>query len=353
MVREAADPKHNLQAARQAYYERISRHDMAPLWEKLRDLVANEPRTQCAAAIWRFRDVKAMVMESAELISAKEAERRVLVLENPALRGQSRITQSLYAGLQLIMPGEIAPAHRHTASAIRFIIDGEGAYTSVEGERTYMSPGDFVLTANWATHDHGNTSDRPMIWLDVLDLPTVNFFESMFAEHLDDESQTVRRSDGDSAALFASGVLPDGAQLGAALSRKRSPVVNYTYARTRPILERLYKAGMVDRRHGARVRYANPTNGSWVMPTMGAQLALLPAGFAGERYRATDGTIFVCVEGEGATRIGDAEFAWSPGDVFVAPSWHYYAHTAGPTSVLFSISDRPAQEALGVWREID
>jgi gentisate 1,2-dioxygenase len=353
LVREAADPKHNLQTARQAYYERISGYDMAPLWEKLRDLVANEPRTQCAAAIWRFRDVKAMVMESAELISAKEAERRVLVLENPALRGRSRITQSLYAGLQLIMPGEIAPAHRHTASAIRFIIDGEGAYTSVEGERTYMSPGDFVLTANWATHDHGNTSDRPMIWLDVLDLPTVNFFESMFAEHLDDESQTVRRADGDSAALFASGVLPDGAQLGAALSRKRSPVVNYTYARTRPILERLYKAGAVDLRHGARVRYANPINGSWVMPTMGAQLSLLPAGFAGERYRATDGTIFVCVEGEGATRIGDTEFAWSLGDVFVAPSWQYYAHTAGPASVLFSISDRPAQEALGIWREID
>ena len=215
LVEDTADPKHNLQAARQAYYERISRYDMAPLWERLRELVGSEPKTQCAPAIWRFRDVKAMVMESAELISAKEAERRVLVLENPALRGQSRITQTLYAGLQLIMPGEIAPAHRHTASAIRFIVDGDGAYTSVEGERTYMSPGDFVLTANWTAHDHGNTSGRPMIWLDVLDLPTVNFFESMFAEHLDDESQAVQLADGDSAAFFASGVLPDGAQVSA------------------------------------------------------------------------------------------------------------------------------------------
>jgi gentisate 1,2-dioxygenase len=251
------------------------------------------------------------------------------------------------------MPGEIAPAHRHTASAIRFIVDGDGAYTSVEGERTYMSPGDFVLTANWMTHDHGNTSGRPMIWLDVLDLPTVNFFESMFAEHLDDESQAVRLADGDSAAFFASGVLPDGAQVGALQAGKLSPVVNYTYARTRPILERLYKAGKVDRRHGARVRYANPATGGWVMPTMGAQLALLPAGFTGERYRATDGTIFVCVEGEGATRIGEEEFAWSGGDVFVAPSWQYYSHTAQRESVLFSISDRPAQEALGIWREMN
>jgi gentisate 1,2-dioxygenase len=345
----AADPKHNVEAARQSYYERISKYDMAPLWEKLRELVGKEPRTQCVPAIWRFRDVKAMVMESADLISAKEAERRVLVLENPALRGQSRITQTLYAGLQLIMPGEVAAAHRHTASAIRLIMDGAGAYTSVEGERTYMSPGDFVLTANWTTHDHGNTTDTPMIWLDVLDLPTVNFFEAMFAEHLDEESQPVRHADGDSAAFYASGVLPDGA----VIATKRSPVVNYTYARTRPILDRMRKAGDIDPRHGTRVRYANPVTGGWVMPTMGAQLALLPAGFAGEGYRATDGTIFVCVEGEGATRIGETQFDWSPGDVFIAPPWQRYAHAAAKESVLFSISDRPAQEALGIWREID
>src|SRR5262249_61359164 len=134
------------------------------------------------------------------LISAKEAERRVLVLENPALRGKSRATNTLFAGLQLIMPGEIAPAHRHSASAIRFVIDGEGAYTAVEGEKTIMKPGDFVTTANWDAHDHGNTSDKPMVWLDVLEPPTVNFFESMFAEHLDDEAQSTGREAGASMA---------------------------------------------------------------------------------------------------------------------------------------------------------
>jgi gentisate 1,2-dioxygenase len=344
-----ADSKHNVTGARQAYYDRISKYSMAPLWEKLRQLVGNEPKTQCAPAIWRFKDVKGMVMESADLITAKEAERRVLVLENPALRGQSRITPSLYAGLQLIMPGEVAPAHRHTASAIRFILDGGGAYTAVEGERTYMSPGDFVLTPNWAYHDHGNTSDKPMIWLDVLDLPTINFYETMFSEHLDTETQSVGHADGDSLAFFGSGVLPDGAPV----TLKRSPIINYTYARTRPILERLRNAGEIDKRHGARVRYANPITGGWVMPTMGAHLALLPTGFAGESYRATDGTIFVCVEGEGATTIGDQRFAWSAGDVFVAPPWTRYAHEAEKESVLFSISDRPAQEALGIWREIN
>jgi gentisate 1,2-dioxygenase len=348
LTANSIDPKRNMQGARQAYYARISHHDMAPAWEKLRQLIGTEPRTECAPAIWRFRDVKPLVLESAGLITAEEAERRVLVLENPGLPGKSRITQTLFAGMQLIMPGEIAAGHRHTASAIRFIIDGAGAYTSVEGERTYMSPGDFVLTPNWTAHDHGNTSDKPMIWLDVLDLPIVNFFETMFAEHLDDVVQLVSRQDGDSMALYGSGVLPDHPPG----TPNRSPIINYTYARIRPILERLRDAGELDKRHGARVRYANPVTGGWVMPTMGAQLALMPAGFKGESYRATDGTIFVCVEGEGSTTIGDKEFAWSPGDVFVAPPWRRYAHAAAKESVLFSISDRPAQEALGIWREI-
>ena len=210
-----------------------------------------------------------------------------------------------------------------------------------------MSPGDFVLTANWTAHDHGNTTDKPMIWLDVLDLPTINFYETMFSEHLDTETQSVGHADGDSLAFFGSGVLPDGAPV----AMKRSPIINYTYARTRPIIERMMKAGDVDKRHGARVRYANPINGGPVLPTMGANLALFPKGFKGEKYRATDGTIFVCAEGEGATTVDGKVLEWGPNDVFVVPPWKHYSHRVGKESVLFSISDRPAQEALGIWRE--
>jgi gentisate 1,2-dioxygenase len=287
-----------------------------------------------------------MVLEAGSLITAKEAERRVLVFENPALRGKSRITQSLYAGLQLILPGEVAPAHRHTASAIRFVLDGDGAYTAVEGEQTIMRRGDFVITPNWAPHDHGNPSKQPMIWLDVLDVPTVNFFDAAFSEHLDREKQSNTRGDGDSYARFGSGVLPDNAP-----DLIRSPIINYPYARVKPVIERMAKSDDVDPHHGARVRYANPLNGGWATPTMGAQLALLPKGFKGKDYRATDGTIFVCVEGEGATKVEDETFNWTSGDVFVVPSWKRYSHTAKGESVLFSISDRPAQEKLGIWRE--
>ena len=345
-AQRATDPT-DAEAVRQAYYERIGKKDLAPLWVVLKDLVAKEPVTACVPAIWHFADVKGLVDEASGLISAAEAERRVLIMENPALRGKSRITNTLYAGLQLIMPGEIAPAHRHTASAIRFVLDGEGAYTQVEGEKTLMSRGDFVITPHWTTHDHGNTSSKPMIWLDVLDVPTVNFFETGFSEHLGADTQNTAREHGDSIARYGSGVLPDGTDT----RLNRSPIINYPYAHIRPILERMHRTGDVDPRHGARVRYANPFNGGWATPTMGAQIALLPKNFKGQSYRSTDGMIFVCVEGRGATKLENQTLEWSPGDVFVVPPWKRYAHTAHEETVLFNISDRPAQESLGLWRE--
>ena len=292
-------------------------------------------------------DVKRLILEAGGVISAEEAERRVLVLENPALHGQSRVTSSLFAGIQLTLPGEIAPAHRHVASAIRFVLDGDGAYTAVEGEKANMSRGDFILTPNWAPHDHGNPSAGPMIWLDVLDVPTINHFETSFAEHFDAKMQNTARGEGDSLARYGSGVLPDGAPV----ALRRSPVINYTYARTRPILDRLKHAGDIGRHHGARVRYANPITGGWALPTMGAHLALLPKDFVGADYRSTDGTIFVCVEGGGETRLDDRTIEWGPNDIFVVPPWQRYSHRTAGESVLFSISDRPMQEVLGIWRE--
>ncbi len=339
-------PKHNIEAMRQDYYARIDRHGMKPLWTVMSSLIHDEPQSRCAPAVWHFDDVKTLVMESGGLISAEEAKRRVLILENPALRGELRVTNTLFAGIQMIMPGEVAPAHRHVSSAIRFVLDGEGAYTAVEGEKAFMAPGDFVITANWAPHDHGNTSDKPMLWLDVLDVPAVNFFETSFAEDFDSPTQATTRQDGDSLSFYASGVLPDGATV-----MNRTPVINYTYARTRPIVERRMQAGDIDKSHGARVRYANPINGGPVLPTMGANLAMLPKGFKGAPYRSTDGTIFVCAEGEGSTNVDGELLQWGPNDVFVVPSWKRYSHTAAKQSVLFSISDRPMQEALGIWRE--
>ena len=205
------DRKPNLARMREAYYERVARHDMAPLWKVMSTIITDEPVTRCTPVIWHYHDVKSLVMESGSLITAEEAKRRVLILENPGLRGESRATNTLFAGIQMILPGEVAPAHRHVSSAIRFVLDGEGAYTAVEGEKALMSPGDFVITANWAAHDHGNPSDKPMLWLDVLDYPAVNFYEACFAEDFEEQKQETKRQDGDSLAFYGSGVLPEGA----------------------------------------------------------------------------------------------------------------------------------------------
>src|SRR3546814_16016784 len=113
--------------------------------------------------MWRYADVRAPLLEAGAFITAQEAERRVLILENPGLRGQSRITTSLYAGVQLVMPGEVAPAHRHSQSALRFVLAGSGAHTSVDGEPTVLEPGDLVITPSITWPDQGNHTHTPLV----------------------------------------------------------------------------------------------------------------------------------------------------------------------------------------------
>ena len=271
------------------------------------------------------------------MITAKEAERRVLVLENPGLRSQpafkSQITQSLYAGLQCIMPGEVAPSHRHVASALRFIIEGEGAYTAVDGERTTMRAGDFILTPSWTFHDHGNPGGEPVVWLDGLDIPIVNTFDTSFAEHHPQETQPVTREEGDALARYGANLMPIEYKAGS-LS---APVFNYPYARSRETLARLQRTGEIDDCHGIKLQYVNPATGGYPMPTIGAFLQLLPKGFSGSPYRSTDAMIFCGVEGRGQCRIGDQTFSWEPHDVFVVPSWMPISHAVSDESVTFQL----------------
>ena len=156
---------------REAFYRKIDGENLSALWNVMGDLITPEPRSGCRPHLWKYDAIRAYMMEAGKLITAKEAERRVLVLENPGLRGQSKITTSLFAGVQMVIPGDVAPAHRHSQSALRFVLEGNGAYTSVDGERTAMSPGDFVITPSMTWHDHSNETSEPMFWLDGLDIP--------------------------------------------------------------------------------------------------------------------------------------------------------------------------------------
>jgi gentisate 1,2-dioxygenase len=297
--------------------------------------------------IWRYDEVRPYLLRSGALISAKEAERRVLILENPALHGKAAATHTLYAGLQLILPGEVAPAHRHSQSALRFVLEGDGAYTAVDGERTYMSPGDFIITPSWTWHDHGNDTERPMVWLDGLDIPLVSFFDASFLEPGNAETQLETRPAGDSLARYGSGLLPVDWKP----RSKTSPIFSYPYARTREALEQMKRRQEWDPCHGLKLRYVDPSTGGSAMPTMSTFMQLLPQGFAGAPYRSTDGAVYVCVEGSGETCIGNETLAWGPRDIFVVPSWARHSHRAAAESVLFSFSDRTVQEKLGLWRE--
>ena len=310
----------------EAFYERIDPSHMAPLWTRLKALVPGSPTPVGVPHRWRYEDVRPFVLESAQHISAAEAERRVLILENPGLRGTSQITSTLYAGLQLIMPGETAPAHRHTQSALRFIVEGGGAYTTVDDRKVLMEPGDFVITPAWRWHLHGNESAAPMVWLDGLDIPMVAHFNSTFREDEGDRD----------GAMAASGGLPP---------------IHFPYAQARRALFEKARAGAPDPHLGYLMRYVNPADGGWAMPTMATMIRLLPSGFATRAYRSSDSMIFIAVEGRGVIELGDTKLDLAPHDVAVVPGWMPYTLRAAEDLVVFSYSDRAAQEKLGFFRE--
>jgi len=305
------------------FSKEIAALDMKPLWERVMRL---KPGTAARAAIWRWTDTRPLLARACELITAKQAERRVLMLENPALAGTTFITPTLYAGLQAILPGEIAPTHRHTPNALRFVMEGEGAYTAVDGERIAMRPGDFVVTPGWTWHDHGNAGPGPVVWLDGLDTAFANLFGTHFREDYPEEKQR-------------------------AVPPRSETFLSFPYERTRASLERLSKSGNPHPSHGWKLRYMDPATGKDPFPTMTAFMQQLPKGFAGRNCRSTDGAVHCVVEGKGSVDIGATHLEFAPHDVFVVPSWEPYRLAAAADCVIFSYSDRVAQEALGFWRE--
>ena len=339
----------NLEAARDDFYERLTPEALAPLWKVLAALVTETPCTPAIAAAWSFDRILPLLKEAGELITAAEAERRVLILENPALPGQSRITGTLYAGLQLILPGEVAPAHRHTQNALRFIMEGAGAFTALDGERAYMHKYDLILTPAWLWHDHGNESDQPMIWLDGLDIPLVQMLDASFSEHREDRgAMPETRPAGDAGKRWGRNMRPvhSGREGG-----QGNPLFIYPYAEWREALEVLRRSEEPHPHDAYLMEFTNPVDGGPVMVTMSAFARLVPEGLETKAARSSDGTIHVAVEGSGALFIDGQPFALTPGEIVVVPSWSERRFAAESDLVLFSYSDRATQEKLGLWRE--
>ena len=342
------EKKVDFETRNEAFRAKLEVGFMAPLWGKIAQMAPPQPAPRTVAHVWPYADVRPYLMEAGDLITAAEAERRVIILENPSFQGQGKATSTLYAGIQLVLPGETAPAHRHVASALRFVLESSGGYTVVGGEKTTMSRGDFVITPSWAWHDHGNDSDKPVVWVDILDAHIINFFETSFFEHFDAATHVASRQEGDALARFGNAMLPlePEERFG-----KTSPVFNYPFERARAALLKIAEAGPLDPHWGAALRYANPLDGGWAMPTISTWMVYLPAGTRTVPVRSTDGLVVCVPYGRGSMIVDGKRHSFDERDVLAAPNWTWRSFEAEEDCFLFCSSDRTVQEKLGIWRE--
>ncbi|MBI4635098.1 MAG: cupin domain-containing protein [Candidatus Rokubacteria bacterium] len=331
-------------------------------WVAQPDFQSTAPRSAAVPHLWRWADVAPVLRKTGEIIGVgahvAEAERRALILSNPGLGGRPDITTTLYADLQLVRPGEVAPAHRHTTTANRFIMEGEGGFTVVAGEKVTMSRGDFVNNPAWLWHDFGNEGGEDAIWLDVLDVPLVTTLNGVFYDYdfwkegdLDKTAQSVRQPPDHSHALYGiGGVAP---RFVGPADRLYSRQLVYRWASVRAALDRL--RGWPGSPYDALIlEYTNPETGGSVAPTMGFAIQLLRPGEQTRAHRHTASTVYCVVEGQGYTQVDRQRLEWSGNDVFVVPGWAWHHHVnlrRSADAVLFSASDAPALEKLGLYRE--
>jgi gentisate 1,2-dioxygenase len=308
----------------QDYYAQLGAQHVTPAW--IGGGISIEPRSEAVPYLWHWRDLRPQAMRAAELVGTQQAERRVLRLTNPKLPGVA--SNTLVANIQIVMPGEIARSHRHSAAALRLIIEGEGGYTVVNGERVPMCPGDLVLTPNWSWHDHANDTDAPMIWLDGLDTPLVRMLEAGFYEEYHQERQ----------------------HFGAAVNASQW---HYPISEMRPALQGLAAANSGDTGEGIILEYKNRVTGGPVMPTIACHMQLLRPGEETRARRRVCRTNYHVVEGAGYSVVGGQRLDWEDKDVFTVPTWNFYGHvnSGDRPAFLFSFSDAPVMKALSLYRD--
>jgi gentisate 1,2-dioxygenase len=307
--------------ALEAYYRELEAKELGALWNVANEIEPWYPKPKSVPILWRWRDIGPLVRKAPELVTAEKAARRVVMLVNPGRKEWSAAAGLLYTGVQIMNPGESTSAHRHHASALRFVMEGKGAYTVVDGERLALGARDFVLTPGLTWHDHGVEVDGTQcIWQDGLDIPMMNALD---ANSFEVHKQTV--------------------QTPAPLSRE-----NWTKPYS-PVFLYKWDSCIAELRREKSFEYKNPLTGGSVMPTMGAQLELIEGSSNPKRH--TGSVIYQVASGHGWSEIGDQRFEWEEKDIFVVPSWTKYRHGASSEAVLFSFNDFPAMKALALYRE--
>ena len=300
-------------------YQAADALNLTPGWvARTTPILWSEPQPKFSPAHWSYEDAKAGLDAAGRLIDVSLAERRNLVMRNPAPGINFETTRTLVCAYQMILPGEVAPSHRHSSHALRVIIDGNGSYSVVNGQKMPMETGDVVLTPGWSWHGHGHDGSNSAYWFDGLDVPLTQLLEPMFFQEYPQKYEKVERVTTSSPFRF-----------------------------TRDDISRGLDAAKADTDgfHGARITLAAPD-----MPPMGLAMERLPSGTKTRRYRTTANTIFHVAEGAGETVIGDKRFSWRRGDTIVAPSWHAVSHHANTDAQLFVLSDEPLLRFSNYYR---
>lgn len=299
-----------------------------------------------APYLWKWSQVREGLMKAKDSIGIEMAERRAIRLINPHAPGKSS-SRTLQFTFSIVNPGEVASAHRHNMAAIRFVVEGQGACTTVEGERFPMEEGDLILTPNWTWHDHFNGSDRPIIWLDGLDGPLIQSLNVLFFELYEEKQQALRHQEGESSYRLGFARAP-----GAPANQRRGVPFRYNWKATHKALKFMTDSER-DPCDGALLRYINPATGGFTLPTMSCETQLLRAGERTKFHRHTSTALYHVFKGHGRTAVGEGHLEWEKGDSFVIPLWQWHCHEnrSQEESVLFSITDRPIMEALELYRE--
>ncbi len=348
-TKAAADPKQSLG-------EKAARLNVAEYW--FNDYQKQEPAPAAVPHLWKWPAIEALMYESRDLIPIQTAERRGFFLGNPKLNGKPYMTSTLHSDLQLLSPGESAPTHRHTSSSSRLHIKGDGAFTTVEGEKCMMEPGDVVINPSWQWHDHGNDGKGDVIYWNVLDVPLVDGLDNIFYDFaykaqgdLAPNVQSIKKPlDFSDDCYCAPGVIPNFVER---TNKPYSCKLVYKWAETRKSLNRL-RTHKGDPYDAIMVEYVNPQTGQSVLPTMSFHMQLLRPGEKTLEHRQTSSAVYCVIEGEGYTEVDGIRLEWSKHDFFAVPHWMWHRHVnrhSDRDAVLFSVSDRAAIDKLGLYYE--
>jgi gentisate 1,2-dioxygenase len=335
-----------------AYYKRLESLGTGALWTVANKIEPWEPVSTSVPYLWRYKDLREDVLKSLELVTPEQAGRRVVYLENPGRADVVAAVGWLYSGLQVMGPGECASSHRHSASALRFIMEGSGAFTNVDGHKMTLGANDFVLTPNGTWHEHGVAEDGTVcIWQDGLDIPLMNALDANFYEVHPELQQAISYPVNDSLGMWAGSALRPA---GVAWAKHYSPLLKYEWGPTYEALLRYAAVAEGSPYDGLLMEYVNPHSGGPVMPTIGASMQMLRAGQHTKAHRHTGSFVYQCAKGRGYSIINGQRFDWQERDIFVVPSWCWHEHvnlSDSEDACLFTFNDLPVMRALGIYRE--